>query len=102
MSLLVQAVGQFRNPSRCGYGSPRHVADLRAAQDAEARRGAAERRELRLDGSYTPHQPAHKIVRFTRKDPTPAEHLAARKAVLEVSMADLRGTSINITDIMHP
>lgn len=91
MLFVAQAVGQFRNPSRYGYGSPRPVADIQEARNAEARRAAAERRELRLDSSEQQHHPAHTVVRFTRKEPTPAEHLAARKAVLEVAIDDLRG-----------
>eukprot|EP01043_Picozoa_sp_COSAG02_P037228 COSAG02_NODE_2779_length_8046_cov_3.495533_4_plen_141_part_00 len=96
-----QAVGQFRNPSRYGYGSPRPVADLQAARDAEARRAAAERRELRLDSSETQHHPAHTVVRFTRKAPTPADHLAARKAVVEAAIDDLRGAGSWLSLAVH-
>jgi hypothetical protein len=86
-----QASGQLRNPSRYGYGSPRPVVDLQEARDADARRAASERRELRLDSSEKQHHPAHTLLRFTHKEPTPADHLAARKAVLEVAIDDLRG-----------
>ena len=90
-----QAVGTFRNPSRYGYASPLPVADLHTARDEQARRTAAERRELRLDGSHpqlgAAQNPALTVRRFTRKEPTHAEQLAVRKALLETAMGDLRG-----------
>jgi hypothetical protein len=90
-----QAAGKLRNPSRYGYASPLPVADLRTARDEQARRTAAERRELRLDGSHpqlgAAQNPALTVRRFTRKEPTHAEQLAVRKALLETAMGDLRG-----------
>lgn len=96
-SLIVsQAHGKLRNPSRSGgYNAPHanhHHAS--AAREDAARQALADKRALREDGAHAGHSEiaplGHSVVRYTRKEKTPAEFIDERASVVERALGELR------------